>query len=95
MLPHTPGVARWHAYDAAHPAEDTCLRSLSSGTVGLRSSGTVSTSSLSVTPTASTMHEAVLRLRVGGDGLEVGVVDDADAAALHLLEVGAALDRRA
>ena len=38
-------------------------------------------------------HEPVLRPRVGGDGLEVRVADDAHAAPLHLLEVGAALDR--
>ena len=38
-------------------------------------------------------HEAVLVLCVVGDGLEVGVVDDAHAASDHLLEVGPALDR--
>jgi hypothetical protein len=32
-------------------------------------------------------------LGVVRDGLEVGVIDDADAAAEHLLKVGAALDR--
>ena len=49
---------------------ETCLRSFSSGTVGLRSSGTVSTSSLSVTPTASTITKWSFAWRVGGDGLE-------------------------
>ena len=38
-------------------------------------------------------HEPVLRRRVGGDGWKVVRLDHADAAALHLLEVGAALDR--
>ena len=51
--------------------------------------------SVSVTPTASTITNRVLGLGVGRDGLEVGVVDDADAAALHLLEVGAAPAPRA
>ena len=46
-----------------------------------------------MTPTASTITNRSFAVGVGGDGLEVGVVDDADAAALHLLEVGAALDR--
>ena len=46
-----------------------------------------STKSCSVTPTASTMHEAGLLRGVGGDGLEVGRGDGAGAAALHLLEV--------
>jgi len=36
--------------------------------------------------------EVVLGLCVGGDGLEVGVGDDADAPPLHLLEERAALD---
>ena len=38
-------------------------------------------------------HEAVLGVRVGRDGLEVVWVDDAHAAALHLLEEVAAPDR--
>ena len=44
-----------------------------------------------MTPTASTTMNRSLRLGVVGDGLEVGVVDDPDAPADHLLEVGPAL----
>ena len=69
------------------------MRSLSSGTVGLRSSGTVSTRSLSVTPTASTITNRSFAVASGVTAWKSVVVDDADAAALHLLEVGAALDR--
>ena len=50
------------------------------------SSGCVSTSSVSVTPTQSTITKWVFPLRVGRDSLRVIVVDHADAAALHLLE---------
>ena len=63
-----------------------CSISFSSGTLGFCSSGRESVLSRSQTPTASTMTKWVFVLRVGRDGLEVGVGDDADAAALHLLE---------
>ena len=67
--------------------------SFSSGTVGLRSSGAVSTRSLSVTPTASTITKRSFAVASGVTAWKSVVVDDPHAAALHLLEVGAALDR--
>ncbi len=45
---------------------------------------------VSVTPTQSTMTKCVLAVGVGRDGLQLVRVDDAHAAALHLLEAARA-----
>ncbi len=77
------------------PKPTTFMRSLRL-VVGLRSSGrVVSMRSVSVIPTASTTMKRSLCSASIGDRLEVGVVHDPRAASEHLLEVGAALDRRA
>ena len=67
----------------------TDCRSLSSADGGLAVERlAVPVLSCSQTPTASTMTKWVLLLGVGRDALQVVGLDDAAAAALHLLEVG-------
>ena len=73
----------------------TCLRSFSSGTVGLRSSGGVDEVVLGDADGVDDHEARPSPAASGVTAWKSASVDDADAAALHLLEVGAARDRRA
>ncbi len=99
------GLSNWRSRRARRPAREertsgsvlpkaTAWSSLSKGTVWLAFQGRGVGLLGFADADAVDDDEVGLCLGVGGDGLEVGLVDDADAAALHLLEEVAALTAR-